>query len=234
MMRSRSLLWSFNYAIEGIVYALRTQRNMRIHVAAALLVLGGSLFFRISRLEFIAVLFAIVFVFVAELVNTAVEAAVDVATQSFDPIAKVAKDVAAGAVFVASVNAVVVGYVVFFAPIGTAGEFLLTRVRQTPTHVTIIALLLTSLGVLVGKAITRKGTYMRGGWPSGHTATAAAAATAIAYFSESAGIGALAAFIAFLVGQSRVENGAHTWPQVIVGGVLGFLITTAVFQVSWV
>jgi diacylglycerol kinase (ATP) len=234
MMRSRSLLWSFNYAIEGIVYALRTQRNMRIHVAAALFVLGGLLFFRISRLEFIAVLFAIVFVFVAELVNTAVEAAVDVATQSFDPIAKVAKDVAAGAVFVASVNAVVVGYVVFFAPIGTAGEFLLTRVRQTPTHVTIIALLLTSLGVLVGKAITRKGTYMRGGWPSGHTATAAAAATAIAYISESAGIGALAGFIAFLVGQSRVENGAHTWPQVIVGGVLGFLITTAVFQVSWV
>jgi len=87
MMRSRSLLWSFNYAIEGIVYALRTQRNMRIHVAAALLVLGASLFFRISRLEFIAVLFAIVFVFVTELVNTAVEAAVDVATQSFDPVA---------------------------------------------------------------------------------------------------------------------------------------------------
>lgn len=233
-MRSRSLLWSFNYAIEGIVYALRTQRNMRIHVAAALLVLGGSLFFRISRLEFIAVLFAIVFVFVAELVNTAVEAAVDVATQSFDPAAKVAKDVAAGAVFVAAANAVVVGYVVFLAPISTAGEFLLTRVRQTPAHVTVIALLLTSLGVLAGKAMTRTGTYMRGGWPSGHTATAAAAATAIAYMTENVGIGALAGFIAFLVAQSRVENGAHTWPQVILGGVLGFLITTAVFQVSWV
>lgn len=232
-MRSRSLLWSFNYAIEGIVYALRTQRNMRLHVTAALLVLGGSLFFRISRLEFIAILFAIVFVFVSELMNTAIEAAVDVATQSFDPIAKVAKDVAAGAVFIASVNAVIVGYIVFFGRLDRVGDLLLLRVQQTPMHITIVALLLTSIGVLVGKAITRSGTYMRGGWPSGHTATAAAAATAIGYVTASGGAAALAALIAFLVGQSRVENGAHTWPQVIVGGLLGFLIATLVFQVSW-
>jgi len=232
-MRSRSLLWSFNYAIEGIVYALRTQRNMRLHVTAALLVLGGSLLFRISRLEFIAILFAIVFVFVSELMNTAIEAAVDVATQSFDPIAKVAKDVAAGAVFIASINAVIVGYIVFFGRLDRVGDLLLLRVQQTPMHITIVALLLTSIGVLIGKAITRSGTYMRGGWPSGHTATAAAAATAIGYVTASGAATALAAFIAFLVGQSRVENGAHTWPQVIVGGVLGFLIATLVFQVSW-
>ena len=232
-MRSRSLLWSFNYAIEGIVYALRTQRNMRLHTTAALLVLGASLFFRISRLEFIAILFAIVFVFVSELMNTAIEAAVDVATQSFDPIAKVAKDVAAGAVFIASVNAVVIGYIVFFARLGRVGDLLLARVQQTPMHITIVALLLTSLGVLIGKAVTRSGTYMRGGWPSGHTATAAAAATAIGYVTASGGAAALAAFIAFLVAQSRVENGAHTWPQVLVGALLGFLITTLVFQVSW-
>lgn len=232
-MRSHSLLWSFNYAIEGIVYALRTQRNMRLHVTAALLVLGGSLFFRISRLEFIAILFAIVFVFVSELMNTAIEAAVDVATQSFDPIAKVAKDVAAGAVFIASVNAVIVGYIVFFGRLDRVGDLLLLRVQQTPMHITIVALLLTSIGVLVGKAITRSGTYMRGGWPSGHTATAAATATAIGYVTASGGAAALAALIAFLVGQSRVENGAHTWPQVIVGGLLGFLIATLVFQVSW-
>jgi diacylglycerol kinase (ATP) len=232
-VRSRSLLWSFNYAIEGVVHALRTQRNMRLHAAAGALVLGASLFFRIGRLEFIAVIFAITFVFVTELVNTALEAAVDVATQSYDPVAKIAKDVAAGAVFVAAINAVIVGYVVFFARIGDVTDLLLTRVRQTPAHITIVALLLTSIAVLVGKAITRSGTYMRGGWPSGHTATAAAAATALAYITGSAGAAALGVFLAFLVGQSRVENGAHTWPQVLVGALLGFLVATAVFQVSW-
>lgn len=232
-MRSRSLLWSFNYAIEGIVYALRTQRNMRLHAAAAIVVLAASLFFRIGRLEFISIIFAVSFVFVTELANTALEAAVDVATQSFDPLAKVAKDVAAGAVFVASVNAVVIGYIVFFARITGVTDVLITRVRQTPSHITIIALLLTGLAVLITKAITKKGTYMRGGWPSGHSAVAAASATAIAFITESAGAAVLAGFIAVLVAQSRVENEAHTVPQVIAGALLGILITTMVFQLSW-
>ena len=232
-VRSRSLLRSFNYAIEGVVYALRTQRNMRIHAAATAAVLGASLFFRIGRTEFLAVVFAVSFVMVTELINTAVEAAVDVATQSFDPLAKIAKDVAAGAVFVAAINALIVGYIVFFARIGDVADLLLDRVRQTPAHITIVALLLTSIGVLAGKALTRSGTYMRGGWPSGHTATAAAAATAIAYVTKSTGATVLSSFLVFLVAQSRVENEAHTWPQVIVGGLLGFLIATLVFQVSW-
>lgn len=233
MVRRRSLLWSFNYAIEGIVYALRTQRNMRLHVAAAALVLVGSLFFRISRIEFLAVAIAITFVLVAELANTALEAAVDLSTQGFDPAAKVAKDVAAGAVFVAATNALVIGYVVFFARLSNIADLLLVRVRQTPTHVTVVALVLTALAVLVSKALTREGTFMRGGWPSGHTALAAASASAIAYVTGSAGAAVLGAFMTALIAQSRVESEAHTIPQVIAGALVGFLITTVVFQVFW-
>ena len=232
-MHRRSLLWSFNYAIEGIAYALRTQRNMRIHVGAAVIVLVASLFFGISRLEFIAVCLAITFVLVTELVNTALEAAVDVSTQGWDPVAKIAKDVAAGAVFVAAINALAVGYIVFFARLSSIGELLLVRVRQTPTHVTVVALVLTALAVLVSKALIRGGTFMRGGWPSGHTALAAASATAIAYVTLSAGAAVLGAFITVLVAQSRVESEAHSIPQVIAGALLGFLITTVVFQVFW-
>lgn len=232
-MHSRSLLWSFNYAIEGIVYALRTQRNMRLHVLAAIIVLGASLFFKISRLEFIAIIFSITFVFVTELANTSLEAAVDVATQSFDPLAKVAKDVAAGAVFVSAINALIVGYIVFFARIGSVTNVLITRVSHTPAHITMIAILLTGLAVLIGKAITKRGTYMRGGWPSGHSAVAAACATAIAFTTRSALAAALAGFIAVLVAQSRVEGRAHTVPQVIAGGVLGILVATLVFQLSF-
>ena len=232
-MHRRSLLWSFNYAIEGIAYALRTQRNMRIHVIAAAIVLIASLFFGVSRLEFIAVCLAITFVLVAELVNTALEAAVDVSTQGWDPVAKIAKDVAAGAVFVAAINALAVGYVVFFARLTSMSELLLVRVRQTPTHVTVVALVLTALAVLVAKALIRGGTFMRGGWPSGHTALAAASASAIAYVTQSAGAAVLGAFITALVAQSRVESEAHSIPQVIAGALLGFLITTVVFQVFW-
>lgn len=232
-MRRRSLLWSFNYAIEGVVHALRTQRNMRIHVAAAVLVLAASLFFRIGRFEFIAICLSVTFVLVTELVNTAIEAAVDVSIQGFDPGAKIAKDVAAGAVFVAALNALVVGYIVFFSRVVHATDVLLLRVRQAPTHITIVALALTAFAVLVMKALTRSGTFLHGGWPSGHTALAAAATSAIGYMTGNAGATALAAFITALIAQSRVESETHTIPQVLLGAALGAVITTVVFQLFW-
>jgi diacylglycerol kinase (ATP) len=232
-VRTRSLLYSFNYAIEGIVYALRTQRNMRLHVIAAAVVLSAALFFRIGGLELLALLFAITFVLVTELVNTAVEAAIDVATNRFDPMAKVSKDVAAGAVFIASLNAIAVGYLVFFRRLTHITETLLTRVRQAPAHLTAIAIALTLLGVLVVKAYNREGSFLSGGWPSGHTAAAFAAATATGYVTQSAQATIFALFIAALVLQSRVESGIHTIPQTMLGAILGFLVTTAVFQLFW-
>jgi diacylglycerol kinase (ATP) len=233
-MRSRSIVWSFNHAIDGIVYALRTQRNMRIHVAAATLVLVAALFFRVSRVEFLMLMLTIAFVIGTELVNTAVEATIDVSTQSFDPVAKIGKDVAAGAVLVSSISAVVVGYVVFFGRLTTATTQLLERVRQPPAHITVVALVLTALAVLVAKALTRDGgTWLHGGWPSGHAALGVAGAAAIAYITGSAGAGVIGLFIAALVAQSRVESGTHTFWQVLWGGALGFLITTVIFQLFW-
>ncbi len=230
-MRSRNLLWSFNYAIQGIVYALRTQRNMRLHVTAAATVLIASLFYGISRLELVAVVFAVGLVLVAELVNTAVEATVDIATERLDPLAKVAKDVAAGGVLVASLVAVIVGYVVFFDRLSTNVETLFTRVTETPVHLTIVAIGLTGLAVLVAKAFSRSGTFMSGGWPSGHTAVATGIAAVIGYTTRSAKAMVLALFIAALVAQSRVEADVHTIPQVVLGALLGFLTATAVFQI---
>jgi diacylglycerol kinase (ATP) len=232
-MRSRSLLWSLNYAIEGIVYALRTQRNMRLHALATVVVLVAAMAFRISGLELIALLFAICLVLFAELANTALEATVDLAVDGHDPLAKTAKDVAAGAVLVASVNAVAVGYVVFFGRVTPLAQRLMQQSGRSAATLTLIALALTAVGVLVLKAMTHENgaTFLRGGWPSGHTALAFGIATAIGYQSQSAGVLVLALFGAALVAQSRVESEAHTIPQVILGGLLGFLITTAVFQV---
>lgn len=230
-MRSRSLLWSFDYAIQGIVHALRTQRNMRLHALAATTVLIGALFLHIGGLELIALLFAIALVFVSELANTALETTVDLATAGPDPAAKIAKDVAAGAVLIASVNAAAVGFVVFFGHLGPATERLMDKIRSSSVTLTVIALVLTSLAVLVVKALTHEGTFVRGGWPSGHTALAVATATAIGYATSSAKAMLMALFIAGLVAQSRVETEAHTIPQTVVGALLGFLLATAVFQV---
>ena len=88
---SPSIIESFNVAFEGIVHVLRTQRNLRIHFAIAVGVLIAALAFDVSRLELIALLLAISFVLIAEMLNSAVEAAVDVASTSFDPLAKLAR-----------------------------------------------------------------------------------------------------------------------------------------------
>ena len=117
MKKARSILWSFNYAIEGIVYTLRTQRNMRVHMVLAVLVGGGCLLLGIERMQLVAVVFAISLVFVTELVNTAIEATVDLSVERFDPLAKIAKDVAAGAVLCAAVNALIVAYLILYDPV---------------------------------------------------------------------------------------------------------------------
>ena len=109
---SRKLIESFKYALEGIEYCLKTQRNMRLHLVIAAVVVAVCIFLQISSLEFILVIISISLVFICELINTAVEKAVDTATKEYDPVAKIAKDVAAGAVLVAAINSVAVGILI--------------------------------------------------------------------------------------------------------------------------
>jgi diacylglycerol kinase len=103
----------FGYAFAGLWYVLCTQRNARIHAAAAVLAVGVGMFLRISAVEFAVTFVAITAVFVAEIFNTAVEVCVDLASPQRHPLAKTAKDVAAGAVLVTAVLAVVIGLCVF-------------------------------------------------------------------------------------------------------------------------
>ena len=107
----------------------------------------------------------------------------------------------------------------------------LSIVREpSSANVTVLALGLTALATVVVKALTREGTFLRGGWPSGHVALATAAASAVGYATKSAAAFILSMFIAALVAQSRVESNTHTIPQVVLGALLGFLMATAVFQ----
>ncbi|GGE14686.1 diacylglycerol kinase [Marinithermofilum abyssi] len=108
------VLRSFRFALEGLKYTLVSQRNMRIHFLAALCVLGFSLYLPLSKLEVLLLFVSIVLVLLAELFNTAVEAVVDMVTKDFHPLAKVAKDVAAGAVLLSAGLAVIVGISVFY------------------------------------------------------------------------------------------------------------------------
>ncbi|WHY90560.1 diacylglycerol kinase family protein [Neobacillus cucumis] len=108
------LLRSFAYAIEGIRTAIIAERNMRIHLLFSFLVMGGSFFFSITRIEWLFIILAISGMFALELINSAIERVVDLVTEEYHPLAKQAKDLAAGAVFIYAIFSVIIGIVVFF------------------------------------------------------------------------------------------------------------------------
>ncbi len=232
--RSPSVLQSFNFAFEGIIHVLRTQRNMRIHFAIAALVLVAALVVGVPRLELIILLVAISFVLIAEMINSALEAGIDVATTSFDPLAKLAKDIAAGAVLIATVNAVVVGYLIFSTRISDRSSRLLDRLGNAPAELTLIALVLTILIVIATKAFTGRGTPLRGGLPSGHAALAFAGWMAVTLVLDETPqrflISSLTFIMALLVAQTRVETGVHSATEVASGAALGALTTLFLFQ----
>ena len=134
-----------------------------------------------TKIELIALLLSVTFVLIAEMLNTAVEAAIDIATTSFDPMAKLAKDIAAGAVLIAAVNALAVGYIVFSGKVADRSSNLLDRLRHEPAELTLVALVLTIIIVIATKAYTGRGTPLRGGAPSGHAALAFAGWMAATY-----------------------------------------------------
>ena len=231
--RAQTILESFNFAFEGIIHFLRTQRNMRIHFLAAVVVLIAALAVGVSKLELIALLLAIAFVFITEMINSALEQAIDVATTTFDPLAKLAKDIAAGAVLIATVNAIAIGYLVFSGQIADRSSRLLDRLRDAPAELTLIALVVTIIVVIAAKAYTGRGTPLRGGLPSGHAAVAFAgwmAATLVIGDAHRFLISSLTFIMALLVAQTRVESGIHSALEVTYGGVLGALVTLTVFQ----
>lgn len=233
---ARSLVQSFNYAFEGLVYTLASQRNMRIHFTAAMVALTGCVLLGADRYEFMLVFFAASFVIATEMLNTAVEATIDVSTTTYNPLAKIGKDVAAGAVLVAAVNAMVVAYVVFANKLSEPSNELIVAVRTAPPHLAFIALTMTILGVIAVKAVTGGGTALRGGFPSGHAAIAFAVWMSVTLLTSPHAVGTLVSVLCFilalLVAQTRVESGVHTWPEVLAGAVFGSLVALIVFQLA--
>ena len=109
----RAFLKSFVYAAEGIWETIRTQRNFRFHIIAAVYVTAFSFFYELSRAEYVLLVLTFSSVMASEMINTAVEAAVDLHSTEYSRFAKTAKDAAAGAVLVTAIFAVIVAVILF-------------------------------------------------------------------------------------------------------------------------
>jgi diacylglycerol kinase (ATP) len=225
-MKPTGVWASFNCAIEGILWAARTQRHLRYHLLAALAVLVAALFFHVSSLEFILLVFGIVLVFFAELLNTAIEVVVDMISPEYHPLARRAKDVAAGAVLMACIGAAVMGYLAlssYFFSTEVKGVPLLS---QPPGDLEVVSVLVVTILVVLLKTRNAQGSPLHGGMPSGHAAFAFSVATSAILSGTGQLLSLLVLAMAVMVSQSRVYLKIHSLIEVLMGALLG-VITTA-------
>ena len=232
-MKNRNLIESFNNAINGIIYSIKAERNMKIHITAAAVILFLSLFYDLTRTELLLVSLTIVLVLICELFNTAMEILVDTIIEIYHPKAKIIKDTAAGAVLISAFFSLIVAYFIFYDRVSTSLEIGIIRIKQAPMHLSIIALIMTIILVLFFKAFTKKGTPLSGGMPSGHSALAFSVTTAIALWTENVNITILVLLLTLLVVQSRLEAKIHSILELLAGAVLGFSMTLLLFRIFY-
>jgi diacylglycerol kinase len=123
MSKTHSALGSFGYAIEGIKEAIKNEPNIRIHLIIGIMAAILAYFLKFSKTEWIILVFTISFVLILELINTALEAIVDIVSPQTQRKAKIAKDVAAAAVLISAILAIIVGAFLFLPKILTLKPF---------------------------------------------------------------------------------------------------------------
>jgi diacylglycerol kinase (ATP) len=230
-MKSKSLAESFRHAFDGMTHVLHSQRHVRYQLIIFAMVLAVSLAIPVTAFEFAGLVLAMGLLLVAELVNTAVEAVVDLITDRYEVLAKVAKDIAGAAVLVASATAAVVVSAVFLHSRGIRD--LLSKHGEMPprgSHVVLMAIALLAVVVVLGKVYGGRGTLLRGGVVSGHSALAFLLFGSIFYLTHGEPVtSVIALLLALLVSQSRVDAGIHTVREVVTGALLAMLVIGVVF-----
>lgn len=231
-MKSRNTLDSFNYALQGIVEAVKRERNLKIHLIAEVIVLLLCFIFKVTVIEFIIILIISAMVITAELINTSIEAVIDlVCGDKYNPLAKLAKDVAAGAVLITAMTAAIVGVFIFYDEFDSIVQNKEEVIGLLPTELAVISLgIVFILTILFKIKKGRTSSLFSGGFPSGHSAIAFAAATIVLFLATNTAVILIGYLLAFMVAQSRCEGKIHTVYEVIAGSIFGMLCVIVLYQ----
>jgi diacylglycerol kinase (ATP) len=226
----------FRVAFRGLIYTFRTQRHMRVHlyVVVTVTLLGMFLGLRLNQL--MVLLFVISLVLVAEMFNSAIEATVDLVQPQYDPKAKFAKDIAAGAVLITTIIAIVIGALMLLEE--RRWERLKLNLMAAegiglaPAARWMLGMFLATLLVVIGKGLGKKGQVLKGGLVSGHAAWGFFTAITIIFMTDQALVAALVIFLALLIAQSRWEAKIHSVFEVSLGAAVGVILGLVFFGLA--
>ncbi len=231
-MSRRDLITPFRAAIRGLVYTFRTQRHMRFHIYVVLTVVLLGIFFGLRLRELMILIFTVSLVLVAEMFNSAIEATVDLVEPRYHPLAKFAKDIAAGAVLITTIVALVVGALLVLEE-NRWEEIKLSLVSESigvtaPVRI-VFGCFLVFLVVVIGKAMGKHGQVLQGGLVSGHAAYGFFLAGSIMFLTDRPIVSAIAIMLACLVAQSRWEAKIHSVFELTLGAAVGVILSLILF-----
>lgn len=233
--KNKNFLDAWKNAINGIIYATTTQGNVKKQLVIAVIVVIASLFFELSKAEFLIFMFTIILIIFAEMVNTAIETVVDLYTDLYHPKAKIAKDVAAGGVVITTINAVIVAYFLFFDKISNIGLQFIRNIANSPIHLAFSAIIIVIIGILalIAMATTNKHKFLnRKFMPSGHATLAFAANTIVWLITDNIVIITLSLVMAILVSESRVESKTHRLSEVVFSSCIGIIAILIIYGIA--
>ncbi len=231
--KNHDLLSSFNSAIEGFFYTLKTERNFKIHIFIAVCVIGGSLFLKIPLTEFLIILLFISLVLTTEIINTAIEHLSNLFSIEAHKEIKIIKDISASAVLIASFFSAIGGYLIFVKYFPSGWRNIFENIKNSPWYFTFAALVIIIFLSLILKFLVEKNFSLSGGMPSIHSVISFSIWTAISIltFKEIPIVSFLVLILAIWVAQSRVSKKIHKVEEVIIGAILGIFLTILLFQI---
>jgi diacylglycerol kinase (ATP) len=227
----RKWIDSVNYAIEGVLHASHTQRHVRLHFCIIIALLLFCFAIGVERRDFIIVTIIATIVIVAEIFNSSIETVVDMVSPHKSEKARIAKDMAAGAVLIGAVSSIITGFYILFPYV----DRFLTNGFRIAAHdandIGFCSALIVIIAVIMLKSFFGLGNPLRGGMPSGHSALSFSVFVYSLYRFDSYVIYLAVCAAALLVSISRIVKKIHSPLEVAVGILVGIVITWGMFQV---
>lgn len=230
--KNKTFFTALRHALDGVIRAFKTERNLRIDYVIGLLVLICSLFFDFTKTEFACLCLTIGFVIFAEMINSTVEYIVDLITDKYDDRAKAAKDIAAGGVLISSVVAVIVAFFLFADKLTMATTSVISTIFSSNIYILFTIIFAVIILAVILKGVLGKGSNYSQSYPSARVALAFGLTTYVYIITRSILVGGVALILSLMIAQIRIENTKNRPIYMVISAIIGILVVLIIYQIT--
>lgn len=230
--KNKTFFTALRHALDGVIRAFKTERNLRIDYVIGLFVLICSLFFDFTKTEFACLCLTIGFVIFSEMINSTVEYIVDLITDKYDDRAKAAKDIAAGAVLISSIVAVIVAFFLFADKLTMATTSVISTIFSSNIYILFTIIFAVIILAVILKGYLGKGSNYSEVYPSARVALAFGLTTYVYIITKSVLVGGVALILSTIIAQIRVENTKTRPIYMVISAIIGILVVLIIYQIT--